>query len=443
MWQSSRVYGGLPRCCGHLPDTGPEESIAKPRSPKLETATARRKLAIRKKPYWITIAPGIALGYRRNAGAGTWSVRSTDGHGSDWIKRIGLADDQEPADGGAVVTFWQAQDRARELARGRTGQDGDRPTTVIEALERYEADLRSRGGDVYNARRARVHLTGALGSKPVALLGASELRKWRDGLAAKLAPASVNRTRTCLRAALELAAQHDPRIDNRRAWRVGLAGLPDSQRARNVILPDDVVKRIVDAAYARDRALGLLVEVAAVTGARLSQLARLEVCDLQADRPDPRLLMPLSAKGRMRAKRHERRPVPIPAPLARVLVQEAGDRPIDAPLLLRANGKAWGHSARARHRDDFRIVVSSAELNPDEVTLYSLRHSSIVRQLTANVPIRIVAALHDTSVGQVERNYSRHIAEHSDTLARRALLDLSEPTRGVIPLRGKAGRRSI
>jgi integrase len=426
-----------------LPDTGPEESIAKPRSPKLETATARRKLAIRKKPYWITIAPGIALGYRRNAGAGTWSVRSTDGHGSDWIKRIGLADDQEPADGGAVVTFWQAQDRARELARGRTGQDGDRPTTVIEALERYEADLRSRGGDVYNARRARVHLTGALGSKPVALLGASELRKWRDGLAAKLAPASVNRTRTCLRAALELAAQHDPRIDNRRAWRVGLAGLPDSQRARNVILPDDVVKRIVDAAYARDRALGLLVEVAAVTGARLSQLARLEVCDLQADRPDPRLLMPLSAKGRMRAKRHERRPVPIPAPLARVLVQEAGDRPIDAPLLLRANGKAWGHSARARHRDDFRIVVSSAELNPDEVTLYSLRHSSIVRQLTANVPIRIVAALHDTSVGQVERNYSRHIAEHSDTLARRALLDLSEPTRGVIPLRGKAGRRSI
>ena len=121
--------------------------MAKPRAPKLETATARRKLAIRKKPYWLKLAPTIALGFRRNAGPGTWSVRSTDGHGSDWIKRIGLADDQEPADGGAVLTFWQAQDRARALARGQTGDDGDRPITVIEALERDEADLVARGGD--------------------------------------------------------------------------------------------------------------------------------------------------------------------------------------------------------------------------------------------------------------------------------------------------------
>ena len=89
------------------------------------------------------------------------------------------------------------------------------------------------------------------------------------------------------------------------------------------------------------------------------------------------------------------------------------------------------------------MVVEAAGLDPDEVTLYSLRHSSIVRQLTANVPIRITAALHDTSVGQIERNYSRHIAEFSDALARRALLDLSEPVKGVTPLRGKAGRRSI
>ena len=417
--------------------------MAKPRSPKLETATARRKLPLRKKPFWIALAPGIALGYRRNAGAGTWSVRSTDGHGADWIKRIALADDQEPANGGAVLTFWQAQDRARALARGQSGDDGDRPITVTEALDRYENDLRSRGGDAYNAQRARHHLTGALASKPVALLGATELRKWRDGWRIGSRRHRSNRTRTCLRAALELAANHDPRIGNRRAWRVGLAGLPDSQRARNVILDAATVKRIVAAAYERDRALGLLVEVAAVTGARLSQLARLEVGDLQAERPDPRLLMPLSAKGRMRAKRHERRPVPIPAPLARVLAEQASGRPLDAPLLVRSNGQAWGHGARARHRKDFRAVITAVGLDPDEVTLYSLRHSSVVRQLVANVPIRIVATLHDTSVDQIERNYSRHIAEHSDALARRALLDLSEPASGVIPLHDKARQRNV
>src|SRR6516165_8538918 len=51
----------------------------KPRAAKLETPTARRRLAARKKPYWTTISPGIALGYRRNAGAGTWPVRAADG----------------------------------------------------------------------------------------------------------------------------------------------------------------------------------------------------------------------------------------------------------------------------------------------------------------------------------------------------------------------------
>ena len=71
--------------------------MPKPRAAKLETATARRRLEVRKKPFWTTISPGIGLGYRRNAGPGTWSVRSTNSDGADWIKRIGLADDLEPA----------------------------------------------------------------------------------------------------------------------------------------------------------------------------------------------------------------------------------------------------------------------------------------------------------------------------------------------------------
>src|SRR5262245_36487413 len=95
--------------------------MAKPRSPRLETAAARRRLAVRKKPYWLTIAPGIAVGYRRNAGAGTWSVRSSDGHGGDWVKKFALADDLEPADGKTVLGYWAAIDVARKLARRQPG----------------------------------------------------------------------------------------------------------------------------------------------------------------------------------------------------------------------------------------------------------------------------------------------------------------------------------
>ena len=412
--------------------------MPKPRNAKLESATARRKLGVRKKPYWTPISPGIHLGYRRNAGAGTWSVRVADG-GAEWIKRIAVTDDLEPASPPAVLNYWQAVDAARALARRQPGEaiDESRPLTVSEALTLYEKDLLARGGSPYNSRHARLHLPSVILNKPVALLGATELRKWRDSLLDKgLAAGTVNRTKTGLRAALELAAAHDPRIANQRAWKVGLAALPDAHVARNVILDDGTVRRIVAAAYDHDRALGVMVEVAAVTGARLSQLSRLEIADLQGDGGEPRLLMPLSAKGRARNKRHERRPVPITAVVASVLKQEAQGRAPDAPLLLRANGERWGHGRSRHHRDDFRAVVEAAGLDPDEVTLYALRHSSIVRQLLANVPIRIVATLHDTSVKMIERTYSRHIASHSDEIARRALLETAEQQSGpnVVPL---------
>ena len=71
------------------------------------------------------------------------------------------------------------------------------------------------------------------------------------------------------------------------------------------------------------------------------------------------------------------------------------------------------------------------------MTLYALRHSSIVRMLLKNIPIRLIAALHNTSVGQIERNYSKNITEtHSDDLTRTGLLSEPAPAAdNVIPLR--------
>ena len=44
--------------------------------------------------------------------------------------------------------------------------------------------------------------------------------------------------------------------------------------------------------------------------------------------------------------------------------------------------------------------------------MYCLRHSSIVRMLLRNVPIRLVASLHNTSVAMIEKHYSKYITEH-------------------------------
>jgi integrase len=400
------------------------------RSSVLEGRTMRLKLKVRKKPYAFTvIAPGIAVGYRRCAGPGRWVLRASNGRGGYWTDVIALADDHEDANGDSVLDFWGAQDRARTLVRGKAGED-HRPVTVAQAVDDYERDLAARGGLVANARYVRSLLPPALLSKPVALLTTKELRRWRDGLRSGREPSSVNRICKAAKAAFNLCAAHDPRITNQKAWTLGLAALPDAHVARYVGLSEEDVRAIVAAAHAQDAALGLFVETAAVTGARPSQLSRLEFADLD-DRGDPRLLMPSSRKGKGR-KRIERRPVPIPPSLAVKLRQAAeGRRPHD-PLLTQENGARWQHSNHVR---PFRTVAAAAGL---DVTLYALRHSSIIRMLLAGTPARVTAAQHDTSVSMLERNYSAYILDHSDALVRRALLDLDAPIAGnIVALSGR------
>jgi len=410
----------------------------RPRAARLETRTARLKLKMRKKPYDFTsISAGIQLGYRRCKGAGRWVVKVADGHGSYWTKRVAYADDHEDADGEHILTWWQAQDKARALARGKDA--GGRPATVAEAVADYEADLIARSASPTNARRVRTLLPSTMLAKPVALLTARELKHLRDGLVAKGAkPSSVNRDLKGFKAALNLAAAHDERIINARAWRTGLAALPDADTARNIILTDEQVLALIAAAYGENGAVGLLIESAAITGARVSQLARLEVGDLQADRGDPRLMMPSSRKGKG-VKRITRKPVPITADLAAKLTRAVGNRAPSEPLLLRSDGKPW----RPDNQDywlPFRNTVTRAGLDPKIVTLYALRHSSIVRALLAGVPTRVVAAQHDTSVPMLERTYSQHILDHSDAVGRRGLLNTAPPVAvNVVSLPG--GRR--
>jgi integrase len=398
----------------------------RPRSSQLETRTARLKLAVRRKPYFLTVAPGVGLGYRRCLGAGRWIVRAADGSGGNWTRGFGLADDHEDSDGANVLTFWEAQDRARRLARNDGEGTGDRPATVAEALDAYEADLRLRGGDVANnVGRVRLHLSSGLAQRPISLLGARELRHWRGSLMNKgLQPASVNRISRAFKAALSLATKDDPRI-NPAAWRSGLSGLPDAERVRNTVLPDGVIRRIVTEAYSFSRDFGLLTEVLATCGCRTGQAFALKVDDLIEDAAGPRLLMPSSRKGRNR--RIERKPLPIPPSLALALRRAAAGRPGDAALLL--------PTAPQPHRI-FPRLVARLGLDP-KTTLYALRHSSIVRQLQAGVPARICASHHDTGILVLERNYSRYIAAHSDDIVRRALLEMDAPSAGVIvPMKG-------
>jgi hypothetical protein len=112
------------------------------RSATLETRTARLKLPVTSRPVYVKIGAGLGLGYRRNATSGTWVARIADGRGGNLRKTIGAADDFAEANGRDVLDYWQASDAARRLASGNAGPA---VVTLGDALDSYEADLRTRG----------------------------------------------------------------------------------------------------------------------------------------------------------------------------------------------------------------------------------------------------------------------------------------------------------
>ncbi|HLO75473.1 MAG TPA: hypothetical protein VK196_03345 [Magnetospirillum sp.] len=299
--------------------------------------------------------------------------------------------------------------------------------SVAQALDGYEADLTIRNGDIGNASRARKHLPESLLNTAVADLTVADLQSWRNSLAGTLAPATINRVMTPLKAALNLAADADEgrTIRSRAPWEIGLSSLADAEEARNVVINDAVIAALIGAAYAENTAFGLFVEVAAVTGSRASQIAALVVDDLQAT-GEPRLMMPTSKKGRG-VKAVRRQPIPIPVALAEKLRLACHGRSGAAPLVPRPSGGAFTTSND--HVRPWSRIRKAANLKPEaiapytleDITLYALRHSSIVRQILRGVPLRVVAALHDTSVAMIERNYSRYIAGQADAIARAAL----------------------
>jgi integrase len=396
----------------------------------LDSRAARLKLVVRPDPYFRSVERGTHLGYRRrHSAAGTWVMRSFAGKNYQ-TERLAIADDLSDADGSTVLNYWQAVDliRARIAKLGEVRREAGPTarTTIREALDSYEQDLKARGGDVYSVARVRLHMSDMLITKAVGLVTANDLKTWRNALRSKLAVGSINRIATSLRASLNAVADSDEKI-NRHAWEVGLSALSDGEvSARNVILSDKQIRNIVAAAYATTSAFGLLVEVAAVTGARYGQLARLIVGDVQANR----VMVPRSRKGKGKKPGHT--PVAIPASLVLKLKAAGKGKPAHAVLLTKPDGAAW---RRSQHTRAFACAVEKAGADPDVVTINALRHSSIVRQLRAQVPIRVVASVHDTSVQMIEAHYSKEIASASDDLTRAALLDLSETRDNVVSIR--------
>lgn len=383
----------------------------------LSTPTARKKLSPRGKAYGGPVLDrGITLMYRRNATtAGVWIVRGADGKGGYWQKGFADADDLgfPAANGTTILTFGQAQIKAGELARADDSAGHGKPMTVAEALDAYEADLKARGRREENIERARFHLQGtALLNKPVAMLKPIDLLQWRNALiAAGMKPATFNRTKVGLRAALSFAATLDDRITNHQAFKAGLKKIAEGDTARCAVMTEAELLRVLAEAQAEGGAFALVVAGLAHTGARLSQLRRI-TCE--ALRQGPKLMVPRSYKGNEHKVLGEVA-LPIDGAFALTLAAARAGRPDNTPLFVLDTDETT-------FRRTFAKVVERAGLDPEQYTPYALRHTSICRMLLAGVLMTMVAKLHDTSVKEIEKHYAAHIEDVAGDMARRGVL---------------------
>src|SRR5690242_11343295 len=164
------------------------------RNPKLDTRSARTRLAERREPYWHMLTAGLHLGYRRSgAHGGTWIARAYDAATRKRAyQALGPADDALDADGERVLSFTQAQAKARAwFPRAFAGAESaeapaSRPRTVGDVVRRYLDWLAEhRKPSTVRATRsaAQADVLPVLGAVRLEALTAAHIRTWHEALA--------------------------------------------------------------------------------------------------------------------------------------------------------------------------------------------------------------------------------------------------------------------
>jgi integrase len=419
------------------------------RDASLETRAARGRLKARGKPYYRALEPGLHLGYRRpQAGAGKWLARHYIGDQAYELETLAIADDFSDADGVAVLSYRQAQAKARErmVARAHHAAGKHGPLTVADAVESYLSFLDSHRKTGYHARhRARAFILPALGGIEVQALTTEQLRKWHANIAkmparARTAPGakqqhrkpdhsadgvrrrrvSANAVLTILKAALNFAWR-EGRTPSDAAWRrVRPFEGVDAARVRYLTLAE--CKRLINAA---DPDFRKLTQAALATGCRYGELCRLTIADFNAD--NGTLAVRISKSG-------EPRHVALTDEAVALFHEWCAGRPGTEILLLRADGKPWCIS---QQQGPMQKACERARITP-AVSFHILRHTHGSMLAMRGVPMGVIAEQLGHSNSRVTEKHYAHLAPSyvADTIRAHA------PTFGITgggkvkPIRG-------
>lgn len=403
----------------------------------LQSPTARTRLAVQHDYYRRSLDRGLHLLYRRGERGGAWAA-SLNIEGKRRVETLGTADDRQDADGVTILTYSQAQaaarkafDQATRTAHGLPDAPVG-PYTVAMAVADYIKWLEQDGRgeqSINDTRRAmHAHVIPKFGDTRVDRLTTEAIKGWLSGLA-KAAPrlrvkagtkqrhrdvdmrndevrrqrhSSANRILTFFRAALNLAWRSN-KVASDNAWRsVKSFKGADASRARYLQLEE--CRRLIDAC-AEDFAE--LVQGGLHTGARFSELARLEVADFNLDVGTVAVRKSKSGRPRHVVLTDEGRA------FFAATVKRAGNRQV---LFVRADGEPWKSHWQIR---PMKAACKAAKIAP-AAGFHILRHTWASLSVMSGAPLLVVArALGHTDTRMVEKHYGHLSPSYESEVIRR------------------------
>jgi integrase len=420
------------------------------RDANLESRTARERIKPGKLRY-RAVEPGLHLGYRRlKAGAaGTWIARRYMGHGNYVVEALGPADDSSEADGERVLSFWQAQDLARQLHKQRSQTKVARLGSykVRDAVADYVAYLQAEKKTARDVSyRMRAHVLPTFGDKPVAKLTTDEIKIWHRALAERpprlrtkagkeqkhrtldlkdedakrKRQLSANRCLAQLKAALNKAIQ-DERVACEDVWRT-VGPFKNTDVARVAYLQVDKARRLVNAC---DGDFKLLVQAALLTGARYGELCGLNVADFNPDTGTLHVRTSKSGRGRHIVLTVEGRSffdlVTAGRPSAEPMLRNS------SRSMRRTEGSDNGRWRKSEQLRPMREACKRARIDPP-VGLHQLRHTWASLSTMGGMPLPVVAR----NLGHVDtRMVEKHYGHMSEDFVAQAIRDHA-PTFGIL-----------
>jgi integrase len=387
----------------------------------LDSREARSKLKVRGKPYYRAAAKGAHLGYRRlKSQNGSWLLRRYVGDQKYEFVPIAAADDLDSSDGINVLTFWEAVDKAKELADAPTEVRAG-PYTVRIAVEDYLKHLTVEKGPKAAAdahTRLMPFVLPVFGDLELRDLTDEALQDWRNKLvqaaprlrtregepqkyrkidqedanALRKRKVSVNKVTTAFRAALNYARKRK-KIHSDEAWRdLTKFKKVDVSRARYLKIAE--AKRLINAC---DPEFKPLVQAALTTGCRYSELCQLTVGNFDRDAGTVEIAQSKSGKPRQVELNDDGR---------KLFVALIAGRAGSDLIFRRDDGTPWRKSHQCRRMVD---ACKNAKISPP-VSFHILRHTWASLSAMADMPLMVLAKnLGHRDTAMVEKFYG-HLA---------------------------------